>query len=183
MKLRIFFLVALRMSLAPVGGTKAQTMDALTSAAATIAQDEPALPIFGGQRIEPLAPEPSLIGLNPKPSEAHPNGDFRKQNARLYFEEMSEDRKHRKHRVEITLRNGATFERRLMVVETNQFTMRIASTKQQIIVNFSDVSGWQLDPPKEHIALNVLAWYGLGLLSIATLPLTILESFSDRCGC
>lgn len=158
--------------------------------------DLPSLPISSGRSLDLLLPPQSQVSTAPqRPEESRrsvpqaPNiqlsGDFRKQNARVYFEQMSEDRKH-KHRVEITLRNGARLEGRILSVETEGFRMRVDSTNQETGVNFDDVDDWRSARKiKNETVLNVLselAWLGQGVLSIFTLPVLIFES-ARGCGC
>lgn len=147
-------------------------------------QDQSGLAVSSGQPVEPLAAEPLLAEQSDsKTPQAQPSGDIRMQYVRMYFEQMSQDRRHRKDRVDIALRNGARLEGRIVSVGADRFTMRIASGNQETSVNFSDLSGWQLAPPHEHVALNVLALAGLELLRIATLPVTIVQLLSGSCGC
>lgn len=166
----------------PTQPAPAQNIETSTPTAQTTSQDQSALPPFAGQRIEPLTPNLLPVGAS-NTFQSQPSGDIRMQYARLYFEQMSDHRRHQKDRAEVTLRNGTRLQGRVVSVGTDQFTIRIASTKQEISVNFSDLSSWQLAPPNDHIALNLLAAAGLELLEVAKLPLITLATLPCRCGC
>jgi len=105
------------------------------------------------------------------------------QYVRLYFEQICQDRRHRKERVDVTLHSGIVLEGRIVAVSAEQFTIRMATSNQETKVNFSDLAKWQPAPPHEHVVLSALELSGLELLRIAILPVTILQAVARSCAC
>jgi sRNA-binding regulator protein Hfq len=126
-------------------------------------------------------------GIDPPPSietrRSQPSGDIKMQYVIPFFEQMSQDRKHRKDRVDVMLRDGTQLEGRIVFVDTDRFILQADSNKQKTNVNFSDLAAWELTPLQQHVGLNILELAGLELLRTAMLPVTIAELLRKPCGC